>query len=50
MKTREHEEEEEVEDFSGEEEEDHSTKLRLNASNVTNLDIFSTNVLHGRRK
>ena len=28
----------------------HSTRLRLNASNATSLDIFNMNVLRGRRK
>ena len=53
MKIREDEaeEEEKVEIFSEVEEEgdNHLTKLRLNASNVTNLNIFNTNVLLGKK-
>jgi len=54
MKPEENEKEEETEIenlFEAEEERDkHSTKLRLNASNLTNLDIFNMNVLSERRK
>jgi len=52
MKIRDDETEEEVEVLSEAEEEgdNHLTKLRLNASNVTNLGIFNTNVLPGKIK
>jgi len=49
MKPEEEEEEDEVISEVEEEGDNHSTKLRFKASNVTNLDIFNMNVLPGRR-
>ena len=43
------EDEEEVLSVAEEEGDNQSTKLKLNASSVTNLDIFNMNVLSGKK-
>jgi len=44
------EEEEEVLSVAEEEGDNQSTKLKLNVSSVTNMDISNMNVLPGRKK